>query len=419
MTKLEVKRFATRTALWSLLALVPMAAWAAPAAPAEEPEAAKPTAAELLREAVLPLELTAEGLTGPGLEKIVGAATAARFVLVGEPHYTRETAELVRFLGEALAPAGFTVFAVETGPISAIELTELARQGLPAFEKALGATPEAFPFFNAPEEIAILTSLARRGYRFWGLDQEFILAGRLHLKRLAELARNDEAREVAGRLLVASEAGYEERLAGNQRPPVFLGSAEEADFTALRRAFEPDGNAAALRIIDEMERSWRVYKMFLDGEIYRSNATRIRLMKEHFYRYWEGETQPPKILFKFGSYHMGKGLSPLHLLDLGNLAHELALSLGGESFHIEVVGRARQPAEGEEQDLAARRPELAEVFAACPEGKWCAVDLTALRPSAFQGERSPLPEGLRDLAWHYDALVVVPVLHATRGIPER
>lgn len=381
----------------------------ATALPAEEP-----AAEAVVRPAARVMTATEDGFTGPGAAFLRERARAARFVLVGEPHYTRETARLTRWLGEE---GGFDVFAVETGPVTAARLADLARKGRGAFETLLERRPRSFPFFDAPEEIEILTAFTGRGMGLWGLDQEFFFSARFHLERLRDLARGETARALTERELARAEASFAAAEKEDAEAAPWLAQASAEDFAALRLVFEAERNLEALAIVEAMAESWQVYKLWNDGEVYRSNARRIALMKEYFYRNWQTAPRPPRVLFKFGSMHMGKGATPLHMLDLGNLAHELALSLGGESFHLEVTGAVYRRGEGEEQSMLEWRPELAAVFAACPGDRWCVVDLAALRPSAFRDEKSPLPAALRDTAWRYDALVVAPVLQRAERLP--
>ena len=65
-------------------------------------------------------------------------------------------------------------------------------------------------------------------------------------------------------------------------------------------------------------------------------------MKQRFMdEYRRAETAdraPPKVILKFGHWHLYRGLGPSNLQTLGNFVSELARVSGGQSFHISVHG---------------------------------------------------------------------------------
>jgi hypothetical protein len=138
-----------------------------------------PCAAELterLRAHVHPIEHDGARLSGPGLDLLVEAARDAQFVLIGEPHNTREVPLLVQGIFDALAArCGYDALAIEQGPLLVDALSAAARAGgLAAVREAARAHPDAL-HFQGDGELALVAAVASRtdGHdTVWGLDRE-------------------------------------------------------------------------------------------------------------------------------------------------------------------------------------------------------------------------------------------------------
>ena len=71
-----------------------------------------------------------------------------------------------------------------------------------------------------------------------------------------------------------------------------------------------------------------------------NNTEREVEFKHHFRRqYGEAlrEGGPPKVLFKFGTWHMYRGRSPGSAFTIGNHAHEVAIFGGKDAYGILVL----------------------------------------------------------------------------------
>jgi hypothetical protein len=138
-----------------------------------------PCAAELterLRAHVHPIEHDGARLSGPGLDLLVEAARDAQFVLIGEPHNTREVPLLVQGIFDALAArCGYDALAIEQGPLLVDALSAAARAGgLAAVREAARAHPDAL-HFQGDGELALVAAVASRtdGHdTVWGLDRD-------------------------------------------------------------------------------------------------------------------------------------------------------------------------------------------------------------------------------------------------------
>ena len=64
-----------------------------------------------------PMTVGEKGPEGPGADFLVERGRASEFFLLGESHGNVETPRLTSWLMQRLAPAGYSVLAVETGPV--------------------------------------------------------------------------------------------------------------------------------------------------------------------------------------------------------------------------------------------------------------------------------------------------------------
>lgn len=370
---------------------------------------------ELLREHRRPMDVGVNKLEGSGATFLLDAAAGASFFLLGESHGNRETPRLTQALLGPLRSRGYSVLAVETGPITADYLADLARrdEGVAPFREVLEEYPFTWPFFNAREEAEMLVYAVAGGYRVWGLDQEFAGSGRFFLARLSQLAPDDEARELAAAWLAEAEAGFERFQEEQDSGATFLMKASDEDFAALAAAFR-DAPPTARRIVEELRESAAIYQLFQAGENYDSNYRRIRWMKRHLADQLAAlgpARDAVRVVMKLGFVHLGRGYSPLHQLDLGNQAAELAWAEGRDSFHLAVVAPTYVPAQGGASDLAAKSPYLKPLFDLLGKDPWVVIDLRPLRPHFHRAENARGWEDLADLAWRYDAVAVVRAFH--------
>ncbi|MGI8547448.1 MAG: hypothetical protein ACR2M1_08930 [Gemmatimonadaceae bacterium] len=330
----------------------------------------------------------------------------AEFVLLGEEHGSVEIPELASALLGRIRPDGYRYLALEVGPLDADLLARLAAAGEPAqqvvaFRRESGTR---FPFYSEyASDAALLRAVRTDSVALWGLDQEFIFGTPSQLARLAELAPNAQARSLVlgyhARDLAAAQADTGKTSEGR-----FLRTATDADFRALRAAFRT-GSPDATRILDELEASGAIYRANFDGRGNTSNALRSQLMKRHLWAYYEAAVRAddahPKVMFKLGALHAGRGLNALGVYDVGDAASELAELHGEMSFHIGFWSL-------DPDDV------LLPVLRAVPAGAWAVVDLRPLRFVLARPDQMAAHPDLADLSRRFDAVVAAP--HLTRSI---
>ncbi len=367
-------------------------------------------------------------LAGPGSVALVKRARAAQFVLIGEDHGFADVPEFVVALKKTLGTDAPPYLAAELGPQSAEYLTRALRGG--AIDAVELRHPGAVPFFGWRDDLAMFSAWQKGDARprVWGLDQEFILSARLHLERLLALAPPAGRAIVATYLQRAVDADRE-LLARHDLSLALLPQLGDADFKALEAAFGASGSAEASAIIAELAESAAIYREHA-ADSYAANARRALLMKRHFMRFYREAEQrdgrPPRVMFRFGAFHVWRGLSPVHQFDIGNLAAELAASTGGTSLHILIIVRAGLvnkwlPFLADTSLRASSydaRSELAQIGAVpfieqALDGAWTVFDLAPLRDSRTLDEGGAQFERL---VFGYDYVVVVPEGHAAVGL---
>ena len=357
-----------------------------------------------------------EGFAGPGAALLLGAAEQSTFFLIGESHGNVETPALTSWLLQAIRPFGYTTLAVEVGPVVAQHMEDLASQpdGMAAFQSFHESWPFTVPFFFWKEEVSMWLEAHARGYRLWGLDQEFIGSARFLLNELATLVDNEELRPQIGKWRKTATEGFQYFATTGESSRAFLEVIAPEELQAFADRLPAEAHEAR-RIVEELRQTAIVYQHYQNERYFLNNRDRVRLMKRHLAAYIDeagGLDAVPKTLFKFGSVHMGRGYSPMYQLDLGNAAAELAAARGSESFHVNVSTLSSLGADGERKDWTEESPELALFGRHMTEGQWGVFDLREMRPYFASDRRRQAQPELADLVFRFDVLAVAPEFHA-------
>lgn len=378
-------------------------------------------------------------LKGAGADLLFKEAEAAQFFLIAEDHGIMELPQLTAALFRQINAYGYDHFAIEAGPITARQLEKLAssprsQQDFADFNRR---NPFSLPFYFWKEEAGLLETVVnapgRKLKTLWGLDQEFVMSTKLHLKRLVELAPNRQARRVVEEYNQKAQTEFNRMVESKNPSIVFMASATADDFKRLRAALDPKPGSEAAEILDEMQESWEIYTKQFRGQVYEANDQRAQLMKRHFMRYYNDalreEKSPPKVLFKFGMNHMKRGRSFINVFDVGSFVPDLAFTNGMKSFHLLVVGaggtqNAYLPFVGNEADKN-RKYDVVKVLkdyasvdvkpliaAAAEDKSWAVIDLRPLRSLITNRKLENIDKGLEELIYGYDAALIIPEIHA-------
>jgi hypothetical protein len=296
-----------------------------------------------LRAATYPLALTAAGdLQDAGGKLMTDAIKAARFVLIGESHFSRETPRLAAAVCRIMRPDSY---AVEAGPSAAAYVNGLLQDSQRAshMRDRERTYPASMAFLNDEQENDLAANCAAssqtKKFALWGLDQEFEGASVILLQQMnAEPNGRVSAAAIRSAMEKDKQAEARARLTGDATQ-LFLTSASDDDVTELRTALKKDGTAVSESIMREFVASRRIYRLN-QSDSPGSNSDRASLLKMHFleqYRALQRNTSNPRILLKFGDNHMWKGFNDTHQLDLGNFVAELASVEHATSLHIQVL----------------------------------------------------------------------------------
>jgi len=355
--------------------------------------------------------LTIEGgdAGGAAAKFVADAAARSNFFLIGEEHGVATIADTVRALLPLLHAAGYGHFAVEADGYAARLVEDRLREGgvqaLAAFLHE-GDHATTIPFFNWAPEAALAHAflagtVADPLGNLWGLDQVFIGAYGLMLGRIAVEASDPATRQLAAAMATQAKGNLE-----------FLGQTDPTQFDRIRQGLGATDDAALLELVDDMILSRRIYAPFIGRpglSAYAANRMREDLMKKNFLARYAAAGRP-KVLFKFGSNHMVRGLSPTHVPSLGNFVADLAFAEGKEAFNLLVLcGPGTQAGDfmGNvatcELDVAKLMPDVAAVLDAAHPTLF---DLAPWKDNPQQWKH--LDADIRELLWAYDALLVVP-----------
>ena len=396
----------------------PLSAQAAPQARQAERFIAK------LLENRFALSVRSGQLSGAGAQVLRSAMAQSRFVLLGEYHGLAQTPEFWAVVCTAAGPEGFHTMAVEEGPLAAAELEGWARRpdGLAQFVAFGKKFPQSINVSNAREEFDMLQQCARAGqseFRLWGLNQEGLNAGGLILSRVLASRLGSQARPAMQQLLEKNDEGYRKALQSGRIFDSFMVAADDKELAAGAALLQKDGSAEARSLFASLVESHEINRT--SPAEYGNARRRERLMKTlfaaNYARAARTAAAPPKVLLKFGAYHVYRGLNPVHGSGIGNYVAEFAEGQGAQSLHIylmpvkgsqPIYPRAGQPAPlrpfNLEDDPGFRY--LQPVFSNLLPSDWTMFDLRPLRqdlnrPGAMNAD-------LATLVFGFDILVMVP-----------
>lgn len=318
-----------------LIAAFAAAALFSGAAAAQPPATPSPPAETV---EILPVAFSPDGLSGPGGERLQAAMEQAQFVALGEDHGFAGSPRLGQALAHDAAAvaerqdAGPLYHAVEVGPHTIDWVAaQLETGGIDALGDGLKGRPWAMPFLSNVEDARLAAPFAAEG-RLWGIDQEFVGSPSL-LFEVLEARTKDKTVKA---LLADWRRKDDAALAAGKFDAIFTSIATDKDFDAIRQGFT--GDAEALKIIDDLAESTRIYQLNNSGRYLQNNEERSALMQRYFLTaYRAAPVKAPRVFFKMGLNHIGRGTTPTSIVDLGSLLPGLAAANGRAALTIAYV----------------------------------------------------------------------------------
>ena len=389
------------------------------AALAQEAKSAAPPAVP----APMALRLENGKLAGPAAEPLLTAIRASQFVAVGEDHGFNE---IPQFMSAVWDAAHFNQLGIETGPVLSLQLERILRG--PAPEKQLLAFeqkyPASVPFYNWKPEFDLLkhvvASRPRAQRTLIGLDQEFIMSPGFLLRGILALNPSPGLRTQAEAMLKANDEALATVQKTGNMGAVYMFTAPQSEFDKLAAAAKRETSAELRRLADQLVQTHLIYAEYNANNGFVSNRLRAQLMKRNLVDAIGRPklSDPPRLMLKFGAFHMFRGMNPLNSAEIGNFVSEWAEGLGLQSTHILVLAKFGQQAAfaglndqahptdfdwTKEKNLAF----AAKFYEASFSDDWSVFDLRPLRPKARDWDPAT-----QRLILGYDFLVIIP-----RGTP--
>ncbi len=308
--------------------------------------APKPTLEGSLAKASYALSIEGGRMTGPGATILQTAISQADYVLLGEDHLTREIPRFGAAVCDAMASGGLSAMAFEASPAVARFVQESLKTSnrIQTMAELQKKYPDSAAFLNIKDENDLAAHCAaistRSNFEIWGLDQEFMGSAGWILARMLAANPGPAARGAILHLQALERADVEEARKTGDPSKLFLVSVPDSDIQGASAAINKDGTPATKVGFHELTTSRTIY-LEQGTHPSDSNASRGLLMKHNFLTYYNmagGDNQSKRILFKFGDWHLYKGVNPLHQRDLGNFIAEFADGQGKGSLHILVLG---------------------------------------------------------------------------------
>jgi hypothetical protein len=330
----------SKTTLLALIRCLPFGIWIGLPAWPQSPFEQK------LHEARYDLRIEEGKLSGSAAPVLEKAISGAQYVLIGEDHITHEIPQFAAAVCDAMAPQGLTAMAVEAGPQAAkLVAASLGKPDRLARMVALtDRYPDSVAFLNVREENDLVEHCAEAShnqkFQLWGLDQELMGSAGWLLDQILATHPSPAATAVLTRM--KTEEQKDAALAKETGDPskVFLFAASDAELSEGAAVLKREGNAIANELFHELVESHEIYLKNMQGSP-ESNSQRARLLKQNFRRNFDAassSSQRPRLLLKFGDWHLYKGFNPLHQRDLGNYIAEMADGQGASSLHICILG---------------------------------------------------------------------------------
>jgi hypothetical protein len=371
-------------------------------------------------------------LVGNGGEFLRREIASSRATLLGEYHGSQRISELTKALIEPMHLAGYRHMALEVGPTTAKILTEIGKSKDGALSRLRslnskylihmpGRVFTPIPFFSGVADAEFLGSATDRGWKLFGVDQEFHFGFLMLLDRLEEIASPALSEEIEKtRALILT--GYDSRRKGGREDSTIL--FKSAELSDLVKKLEKIGGEAA-QIGRDLRRSAQIYHLNEIGDWWGSNGSRIAHMKENFHFGLNSTNfsfDRDRLFLKIGSVHNGRGLSLLRHFELGNTISELAELRGERSLHICVMYRFWKDGDGSVVDTIStdKRYEVLRSQGALDE--WRVIDLRPLKRTVFY-DGVTYEKFVGEAFTQYDLVIVSPtdeepVLNVNPGLKQ-
>lgn len=373
--------------------------------------AADPAPSELLAKNSHVFSFEGGSLSGPGWEAMKRETANSQYVLLGEAHDDRLTPIFAESVYRTLNRAwGFDRLALEQDPVAMELACAPSRKGDP---KAVAELAKRYPTmfeFASDQDLTFIANacaIGRAPNPVWGLEQA--LGSERYLEELETLAPNPAVKALVSQTL--ADVRLMEKVRKDYGKFLHDDPTTQARLEALRDAFAAKPGSRAEFLLRGLVRSAEIFgydRRAGEGEFVGlfNNTEREAEFKFHFRRRYDEAVKQggaPKVLFKFGSWHMYRGRSPGSAFTIANHVHELAIFNGRDAYGILVL-----PGEMTWADLDGW---LKPILPTARPGQPVLIDLRALRgvQRLFRAQVAEKDQWqIRDLMNAFDAIVILP-----------
>jgi hypothetical protein len=336
-----------------------------------------------------------------------------QFIMLGEQHGIKEVGEITNKLYNLAKPEGYNTLCIETSPFAANILnlqftgSKKPENGL---QKLYQEYPFAIPFYNNKNDVSLLKNIINNNGKIWGIDQVFMAEFRLVFDYFVHLSDNKELKKEITPLLKEAKLGFEKAIKEkNMMAPFIFKYSDDLHNKLLELAKTDDEK----NIINDLKLTKEIYMYNFQKQFYTNNNERAKLMKRNFLNYYNEAKKTedtPKVLFKLGANHAGKGFNSTNVLDISSLVSELAIINTKKSLHIYAMGingtknlgNPFVPVSIVPFDNSKDLPkELTEVIKN-QEEKYLVIDASQLRSKV-----NSLSGKMKELVLKYDVLIYI------------
>jgi hypothetical protein len=376
----------------------------------------------LLRKNTFALTPGGAQFSGPGWDKLQQDIQKSQLVLLGEDHGIAQIPGFATAVARELKPA---VYVAEIDKYQAQDLSRLAAQpGLPtAYNQrhAMGLT-----FYSWAEEFELARYLRAQNVPILGIDQVSLMATGSLFDRMAEQAKSRAAKAYLQGRAAAYQA--QDRAALVKGTSNFSIYQRPAALDSLRRLTRQEGPLVQ-QMVRDFALSNDIYTLY-NTQGLKSHQMRINLMKRNLLESLQPYDKPgqplPKMLFKFGAMHTGRGMSLIGgVYDVGNMALNLADTHDQKSLHIFIIGKQGTKAGPYNPDDLTKNiisysndkeAMLQPFMAATPgSGAWQVFDLRPLRRALLNDKLKVSSQTMALVLQDYDYMVIIPETTASHA----
>lgn len=369
------------------------------------------------------VDFDGQTFSGSGWGKLIAEGKEADFFLIGEEHGISENPKLVAQLFKALEPSGYRRFGIEVSPFMARRLDDaVLSAGLQGLAQ-LFSEPSGEPaFFGMKEEAEMLASiraaLQDEDQVFWGLDYE-VIGDRQMIVALEKMPKPDQAVVALDALKSAVNAAWQKYEETRGPQFIFSFSGDPELVRTVKNAW-PQRPATADGILNTLEETLEINRLFVSGQNWSSNHRRANLIRSNFVNYLrKSDSADPssdyRVMFKMGASHLIRGRNSNGVFDLGTLVPELAETRNKHSFSLLILP-------GPEAEVAVLDPTQLEYVNAAPRGGYsnglelivsaaheCGYTLFDMRPLRAEVESSSVlaNDRLRKVVFGFDMVLVM------------